>query len=152
MTSQNHSHRLRSGRYSEAGQIYLLTVVVSNRQPVLSSFEAGRLVVHAFRKAQQEQSANSLAFVVMPDHFHWLIELKNLPLRSLMGRTKSRTTVALNRLLQREGSLWQSGFHDRAIRKEEDLQAVARYIVANPLRAGLVEKAGDYPLWDAIWL
>ncbi|BCX65491.1 MULTISPECIES: REP-associated tyrosine transposase [Pseudomonas] len=152
MPSQHQSHRLRSGRYSEEGQIYLLTVVVNNRQPVLSGFEAGRLVVDAFRKAQQEQSANSLAFVVMPDHFHWLIELKSMPLRTLMGRTKSRTTVALNRLLQREGSLWQSGFHDRAIRKEEDLQAVARYIVANPLRAGLVDKVGDYPLWDAIWL
>jgi hypothetical protein len=38
------------------------------------------------------------------------------------------------------------------LRKDEDLQTVARYIVANPLRAGLVEKIGDYPLWDAIWL
>ncbi|MNG19015.1 Transposase IS200 like protein [compost metagenome] len=87
----------------------------------------------------------------MPDHFHWLIELQNTPLRTLMARTKSRTTVTLNRELQRAGSLWQPGFHDRAIRREEDLQTVARYIVANPLRAGLVEKVGDYP-WDAIWL
>ncbi|MGH8412134.1 MAG: REP-associated tyrosine transposase, partial [Pseudomonas sp.] len=38
------------------------------------------------------------------------------------------------------------------IRRDEDLPAVARYIVANPLRAGLVEKIGDYPLWDAVWL
>jgi len=29
---------------------------------------------------------------------------------------------------------------------------MARYIVANPLRAGLVERIGDYPLWDATWL
>ncbi len=43
-------------------------------------------------------------------------------------------------------------FHDRAMRKEEDLKAAARYIVANPLRAGLVERCGDYPLWDAVWL
>lgn len=49
-------------------------------------------------------------------------------------------------------SLWQKGFHDHAIRKEENIQQLARYIVANPLRAGLVEKIGDYPLWDAIWL
>jgi hypothetical protein len=28
----------------------------------------------------------------------------------------------------------------------------ARYIVANPLRAGLTRRLGDYPLWDAIWL
>jgi hypothetical protein len=29
---------------------------------------------------------------------------------------------------------------------------MARYVVANPLRAGLVKRLGDYPLWDAIWL
>jgi hypothetical protein len=50
------------------------------------------------------------------------------------------------------GPLWQTGYHDRAIRDGEDLLPFARYIVANPLRAGLVEKIGDYPLWDASWL
>jgi hypothetical protein len=38
------------------------------------------------------------------------------------------------------------------MRKDQDLQVAARYIVANPLRAGLVKRVGDYPLWDAIWL
>jgi hypothetical protein len=32
------------------------------------------------------------------------------------------------------------------------LRHLARYIIANPIRAGLVERAGDYPLWDACWL
>jgi REP element-mobilizing transposase RayT len=48
--------------------------------------------------------------------------------------------------------VWQNGFHDHALRQEEDLAEVARYIVANPLRAGLVERLGDYPHWHAIWL
>ncbi|TXL18578.1 hypothetical protein BMR04_00075 [Methylococcaceae bacterium HT3] len=48
--------------------------------------------------------------------------------------------------------LWQDGYHDHAVRKEEDLLQIARYIIANPLRAGLVKKVADYPLWDAIWL
>ncbi|MNN82247.1 hypothetical protein D3C81_1991650 [compost metagenome] len=52
----------------------------------------------------------------------------------------------------RKGSLWQQGYHDRALRRDEDLVKLARYVVANPLRAGLVEKLGDYPLWDAIWV
>jgi REP element-mobilizing transposase RayT len=46
----------------------------------------------------------------------------------------------------------QRAFYDHALRQDEDVQGVARYIVANPLRAGLVENIGDYPLWDAIWL
>lgn len=48
--------------------------------------------------------------------------------------------------------VWQRGFHDRALRQEEDLIATARYVVANPLRAGLVDRIGDYPWWDAVWL
>ncbi|MCE0463709.1 REP-associated tyrosine transposase [Pseudomonas uvaldensis] len=152
MTTLPHSHRLRFGRYSQPGQIYLLTAITLDRDPVFNRFETGRLVVDAFRKAQQEQFAHSLAWVVMPDHFHWLIELQGIELSKLLARTESRTTVACNRLMQRQGPLWQKGFHDRAIRKEEDLQTVARYIVANPLRAGLVKRIGDYPLWDAVWV
>ncbi|MEN2394858.1 REP-associated tyrosine transposase [Pseudomonas halotolerans] len=152
MTIPPHSNQLRFGRYSQSGQIYLLTVNTRNREPLFGRFKTGRLVVDAFRKAQEEQFAHSLAWVVMPDHFHWLIELQGIGISKLMARTKSRTTVTFNRLMQREGSLWQEGFHDRAIRKEEDLQAVARYIVANPLRAGLVKKIGDYSLWDAVWV
>src|SRR3990167_1729179 len=152
MTELKHAHRLRTGRYSEPGQIYLLTAVVLNRQPLFHDFKSGRLVVDALKTAEQEGFATSLAWVVMPDHFHWLIELQNTQLPSLMARTKSRIAVTLNRSAGRQGPVWQHGYHDRAIRKEEDLQAVARYIVANPLRAGLVERVGDYPLWDAIWL
>ncbi|MFJ2365189.1 REP-associated tyrosine transposase [Pseudomonas sp. NPDC087697] len=152
MPASHHAHRLRTGRHSESGQIYLLTVVVRNRQKVFADFQQGRLVVDALKKAQQEQFADTLAWVVMPDHFHWLIELQNIQLSALVARTKSRITVTLNRSMKRQGPLWQPGYHDRAIRKEEDLQAVARYIVANPLRAGLVKRVGDYPLWDAVWL
>ncbi|GGY09626.1 hypothetical protein GCM10007160_41190 [Litchfieldella qijiaojingensis] len=60
--------------------------------------------------------------------------------------------MMVNRALCGEKSIWQRGYHDRAIRDEEDIRAVARYIVANPLRAGLVNDIGQYPLWDAKWL
>jgi len=147
-----HAHQLRKGRYSESGQIYSLTAVVLNREPLFREFNNGRLVVDAFRTAEREGFVTSLAWVVMPDHFHWLIELQNCQLPTLMARTKSRVAVTVNRSIGRQGPVWQHGYHDRAIRKEEDLQVVARYIVANPLRAGLVKKVGDYPLWDAIWV
>ena len=50
------------------------------------------------------------------------------------------------------GKVWQPGFHDRAIRQEEDLPAVARYVVANPVRVGLVPRTGAYSHWDAVWV
>ncbi|MEC5113557.1 hypothetical protein ACQR5V_01775 [Xanthomonas oryzae pv. oryzicola] len=38
------------------------------------------------------------------------------------------------------------------MRKEDDLRSVAGDLIVNPLRAGLVERVGDSPFWDAIWL
>ena len=48
--------------------------------------------------------------------------------------------------------LWQRGYYDRALRRDEDIKDATRYIVMNPLQAGLVKRVGDYPLWDAIWI
>jgi REP element-mobilizing transposase RayT len=146
------AHRLRVGRYAEVSRIYLLTTNTFHRIPVFKDFTLGRLVVEQFRNAQSLGLAHSLAWVVMPDHFHWLIELQEGSLSELMQKTKSMSTKAVKLSTGRTTSLWQRGFHDRALRREDDLLKLARYVVANPLRAGLVEKLGDYPLWDAIWV
>ncbi|MCX2900681.1 REP-associated tyrosine transposase [Pseudomonas mandelii] len=146
------SHRLRIGRYAEHNRIYLLTANTLKREPVFRDYRLGRLVVHQFRQAQVQGFADSLAFVVMPDHFHWLIQLHKGSLSQLMCQAKSLSTRSINGTSGRAGSLWQQGFHDHALRREEELLRVARYVVANPLRAGLVEKLGDYPLWDAVWI
>lgn len=145
-------HRLRRGRFSESGRIYMLTTVVENRKPAFFDFRLGRLVVDQFRSAQDAGTVRSLAWVVMPDHFHWLIELRDLPISDLMCRVKARSSNAYKRKTGCSQPLWQKGYHDRALRRDEDLQQAARYIVANPLRAGLVKRLGDYPLWDAVWL
>src|SRR5437868_4068122 len=147
-----HANRLRAGRYSQSGQIYLLTAVIRNREPLFTNWQTGRLLVRQFQQAYAADLAESLAWVVMPDHFHWLVELRDCTLPALMLATKSRSARAVNAHLGREGRLWQKGFHDRAIRREEDLLAVARYVIANPIRAGLVRRVHDYPLWDAKWL
>ena len=152
MAVQPNSHRLRQGRYSETGRAYFITSVVHERQPVFSDWQTGRLLVAELRKAHEEGRAESIAWVVMPDHFHWLMQLQNGTLGEVIGGIKARCTHAVNQKTGRQGALWQSGYHDRAIRDGEDLKPVARYIVANPLRAGLVEKIGDYPLWAACWL
>jgi len=50
-----HANRLRAGRYSQTGQIYLLTAVTWNRTPFFTDWRAGRLVVDHFRQAQTEE-------------------------------------------------------------------------------------------------
>lgn len=150
--TQARSHSLRLGRYSEAGRSYLLTTVTHHRLPLFNDLRNGRLLVHEMRRCEQEGLVDSLAWVVMPDHLHWLLTLNSGTLGQMMKRLKARSSLALKRRQSSSGSIWQPGFHDHALHRDEDLQAAARYIVANPLRAGLVKRIGDYPLWDAIWL
>ena len=69
-----------------------------------------------------------------------------------MRRLKGRSARGINTQLGRTGTVWQTGFHDHALRNNENMQDIARYVIANPLRAGLVRQIGDYALWDAAWL
>jgi REP element-mobilizing transposase RayT len=143
---------LRMGRFSEPGGIYLLTAVVHQRQPFFANWRMGRLVALELRQAQEEGWADFLTWVVMPDHIHCLVQLRDKTLAELMCRIKSRSSLAVNRALGRRGRLWQKGYHDHAVRRDEDVKGLARYVVANPVRAGLVTRVHDYPLWDACWL
>lgn len=147
-----HTHRLRVGRYSEPGRSYLITLVVHQRQRLFIDVFLGRLLVAELRKNHERGLVDSLAWVIMPDHIHWLFELRQKTLADVVRRIKSCSTLVINRQRQDRGRIWQPGYHDRAVRKQDDVRAMARYIIANPLRAGLVDRIGDYPLWDAAWL
>jgi len=149
--SKPHARNLRTARVSEPGRIYLITCVTHQRNNVFADWHCGRLLVQALMK--EHQRAQTLAYVVMPDHLHWLMQLKdNATLGGLVRAVKGVSSWQVNKVLNRSGRLWQAGFHDHALREEEDIVATARYLVANPLRAGLVQRIGDYPLWDAVWL
>ena len=152
MSNTPKAHHLRTGCHSEPGRIYLLTAVTHERQPLFQDLHVGRLVVNEFRRAQERGNATSIAWVVMPDHFHWLVELHNGDLPKLMQATKARCARLINLRRGQCAPVWQKGYFDRALRHEEDLKTAARYIIANPLRTGLVAHVGCYPLWDAIWL
>jgi REP element-mobilizing transposase RayT len=82
---------------------------------------------------------------------HLLVEQGNEDLSLTMQRVKGRVSAALRRA--HPGMVvWQPGFHDRALRTDESVIRAARYLVANPIRAGLARGIGDYSFWDAVWL
>ena len=147
MEQKPHAGELRSGRYSEQGRIYLITTVTLNRMPWFHDFTKARCVVTCKKETQQRGIAENLAYVLMPVHLHWLMTLgKSRALSAVVGGVKS---MSAHRIGCR---IWHSGFHDHAVRREEDLVKLARYVVANPLRAGLVGKLCDYSHWDAVWM
>jgi REP element-mobilizing transposase RayT len=120
---------------------------------VFADLGNGRILLKSLKHQHDRGHVESLCFVIMPDHLHWLLQLgSDRSLSDVIGVVKSFSAYTLNAKLNERGRIWQPGFHDHALREEEDLQAVARYIVANPLRAGLVSRIGDYSLWDAVWL
>ena len=174
---------LRKGRHSLHHQVYCITTVTRDRHPLFTDMTIARLLVCELRRLHEQGDVNSLAWVVMPDHLHWLIQLEHwsnefdptcrspgirpidstlhaspsnefglAPLSRVVKALKARSALTINRRLCRQGSLWQRAYYDRAVRKGEDIRHIARYIVANPLRAGLVRDIGDYPHWDCIWI
>ncbi len=145
--------KTRTGRFSERNRIYHISTTTHCREPLFLSLENGRKVVQALMCEEQRGHSTTLAFVVMPDHLHWLLQLKgNHSISDSVCVVKSRSARHINAITGRKKTIWQRGFYDRAIRKDEDLVTIARYIVANPLRAGLVDSIERYSLWDAVWV
>jgi putative transposase len=91
------SRALRKGRVSLQNQIYLVTFVTENRKHHFADFQCARLMI---RNLQNSRHAKTLAFVVMPDHVHWLIQLLDeTPLSKVLHKTKSVSARQLNRFL-----------------------------------------------------
>jgi REP element-mobilizing transposase RayT len=144
---------LRTGRCSIAGQFYMVTIVTAGRHPWFVDFSLARCVIAEMRHAHAGGLIDSLAWVLMPDHLHWLFQLGDAgSLARVMQSFKGRSARAINLLDARQRTIWQRGYHDHALRADEDVRGVARYLAANPVRAGLVEQVGEYSHWDAVWV
>jgi len=73
-------------------------------------------------------------------------------LHKLMDRFKMVSSKNVHDCFKINGNLWTRSYHDHALRTDEALRDAGRYLVANPIRAGLVNNIGMYPYWDAVWL
>lgn len=144
---------LRKGRVSEAGQIYLVTFTTCGRQRLFEDPDHARIAAQALVDPRLWRDSRLLAWVLMPDHWHGLIELgAQDTLSARVQKLKSNTARQVRNHCAVTGPVWEKGFHDRAMRVEQAVLGAARYLVCNPLRAGLVERVGDYPYWNAVWL
>lgn len=147
------NHLLRTARDSIRGRFYAITFCTQGRRPVLLDLQPARVMIRAIHHSSVEAHARTLAYVVMPDHVHWLIELTgDRPLERILGPLKSHCAKELNRTAGTSGRLWQRGYYEHQIRADEDLTRQARYIIENPVRAGLCDVIEEYPWWDAWWL
>ncbi|WP_352296889.1 transposase [Pseudoalteromonas sp. 20-MNA-CIBAN-0454] len=141
------------GRYSASKHYYAITICCHNKKSTFKDFNSACLVAREISFFTQNKSLQTICYSLMPDHLHWLFQLQsNVHISKVVGQFKSITTVKLNRTLASNQKIWQPNYYDHKLRYDDDLINQARYIVANPLRAKLVQKVGDYPFWDCTYL
>ncbi len=149
--AMTHQRYLRSGRISDAGRVYAITKCTANRQLVLCTphpapSEAADIIFDALQFSCRNQWMAVVACVVMPDHMHLLLQLgRAKTLSVLLHDLFGFTAWNINQALGRRGALWQAGYFDHAIRRSEDMNTQANYIVENPVRAGFVSDWQQWP-------
>jgi putative transposase len=145
------SHLLRMGRLSIPNYIYLITSCCHNKQALFINPTPAELLLKQFAFIDAQAGCMSHAYVIMPDHFHWLVQPgKDESLDRLVGRLKANSTRALNKLRGSNSKVWQKSFHDHALRREEQLKMFIEYILNNPVRAGLADTFDKYPFSFAV--
>ena len=90
-----------------------------------------------------------LAWCVMPNHVHALIETREgFPLADILHSWKSFTAKQANKTLGRSSEFWQREYFDRYIRHAEHFQSAIAYIEENPVKAGLARVKTEWP-WSS---
>ena len=131
---------------------YFLTFCTRDRTRVFTSREAVGSALEQIRRTAAAERFAIIAYCFMPDHVHLLVEGTHgdSDLRRFAKLAKQRSGAAH---AQATGErLWQEGYYEHVLRVEENTRGVARYLLENPVRAGLVASPCDYPfLGSELW-
>jgi putative transposase len=130
-------------------QRYFLTICTRDRAPVLTDDRTVSLVLDQFLYTAKEQQVAVVAYCVMPDHLHLLVdgEREDADLKKFVTLAKQRAGYRFKARVKR--ALWQDGYYEHVLRDEETTESIVYYIIANPLRKGLVDNLFDYQFWGS---
>jgi len=125
---------------------YSLRFATPGRRRVFEAASAAHLVIGQTQTTCTQERFAILAYCVMPDHMHLVIEGTSATsdLRRCAKLTKQRTDYAARKMFGIR-RLWQQGYYERILRSDEATMIVVRYVLDNPVHAGLVACADDYP-------
>lgn len=131
---------------------YLLTICAHHKQPLFKNAELVDVIVGQILIAAKACAFEIIAYCFMPDHAHLVVEgsTESASLSAFAQRAKQLSGYHGKRLA--DGRVWQSGYHERVLRADQDTPSVVAYVLANPVRAGLVENPADYPFnGSGVW-
>lgn len=129
---------------------YSITTCTAQRRQVFRDSSLVALVLSYLRDTATREQFALLAYCFMPDHVHLLVVglTTSADLRRFMMTFKQRAGFVV---AKRYGiKLWQEGYHDHVLRRDESLVRLVKYVLENPIRAGLAETVESYPFsgWD----
>ncbi len=134
-------------RYYVPDAVVFITQVVEGREPIFKNENHLELLRSTLRTVKQLHPFTLLAYVFLPDHFHFLLHpTGSSNFSQIMHSLKPNFTKAYKQIIGVSGSMkfWQKRFWDHIIRDEADLQQHLNYIHYNPVKHGWVNRPEDW--------
>ena len=129
---------------SESG-IYHVMLRGINQQQIFEDSEDNQMFLQALKDCKQISRFKLLAYCLMGNHVHLLLQTEGEPLAQSVKRLCGRSVYWYNAKYQRFGHLFQDRFKSEPVDNEAYLFTVLRYIHQNPVKAGICRSASEYP-------
>jgi putative transposase len=127
-------------------RIFFATTKTSMGKRVLQSERNAGLLIDVLRSFVAERRFQLHDFVIMPDHVHLLVEVcGEMTIEKAMQLIKGRFSHRLSHEIDYKGEVWQRGFTEEQVLNKETFEAHRAYIAGNPIKAGLVASAEEFP-------
>jgi putative transposase len=134
----------RALRVEFPGAVYHVTSRGNARQVVFENDSDRREFLEGLQDCAERFRWLFHAYCLMDNHYHLLIETREANLSRGMRRLNGNFTQAFNKTYHRVGHLFQGRYKAILVEKESHLLELCRYVVLNPVRAGLVKKIEDW--------
>ncbi|HJQ75288.1 MAG TPA: transposase [Gaiellaceae bacterium] len=130
------------------GAIYHVTVRGNERRPIYRDANDRNWFLEILGEVVEETGWRQLSYCLMGNHFHLLTQTPEPNLAFGMHQLNGRYAQAFNRRHDRVGHLFQGRYGAKLVQDDAHLHATVRYIVRNPVRAGLCQSPRDWP-WSS---
>ena len=138
----------RSARRRSATDIYHVMLRGINRQQIFMDSEDYLRFTRTLADCKQVSEFDLYAWCLMPNHIHLLIHVRNEPLEKIVKRIGSRFVWWYNMKYDRIGHLFQDRYKSEPVEDDTYFLTVLRYILQNPMKAGLEDAPGSWP-WSS---
>lgn len=138
----------REARKISCSNIYHAMLRGINRQVICEEDADRRVFMMALKECKDVSGFKLHAFCLMPNHVHLLIEPAGEPLELIFKRLGVKYVGWFNRKYDRAGHLFQDRFRSENVEDNLYFMTVLRYILQNPMKAGMESQPGSYP-WSS---